>query len=108
MKSLFLQCYNINALNYLIKSCMFAYTIIIITDKKYCFYIPTWFYASHSTMISLLNIQDDISAAFDCKEYSLGFLKILPKHLIQLIKFESLGIRGVKLDWFHSKVTDTT
>src|SRR6218665_3905664 len=63
----------------------------------------------HSTLMSLLNIQDSISATIDRNEYSLGIFINIAKafdtvnHEILLAKLENLGRRGVALSWLLSK-----
>src|SRR6218665_1705724 len=62
----------------------------------------------HSTLMSLLNIQDSISATIDRNEYSLDIFIDIAKafdtvnHEILLAKLENLRIRGVALSWFKS------
>src|SRR6218665_282643 len=69
------------------------------------------FQPGHSTLMSLLNIQDSISAAIDRNQYSLGifidiaFDTVNPE--ILLAKLENLGIRGVALSWFQSYLSST-
>ena len=66
------------------------------------------FQASHSTAMSLRNIHDKISLAFDNNEYSLGVFLDLSKafdivnHKILLKKLELYGIRGIPLLWFEN------
>ena len=63
-------------------------------------------------MMSLLNLQDSISAAIDRNEYSLGVFIDISKafdtvnHDILLSKLENIGIRGVALDWFQSYLSN--
>lgn len=69
------------------------------------------FQPEHSTYMSLLDIQDKISAAFDKNEYSLGIFLDLAKafdtvdHKILLAKLEHYGIRGTALNWLTSYLT---
>ena len=59
-------------------------------------------------VMSFLNFQDNISAAIDCNEYSLGILIDTAKafdmvnHGLLLKKLENLGVRGIALTCFQS------
>ena len=61
--------------------------------------------------MSLIDIQDKISAAIDNNEYSLGIFLDLAKafdtvdHKILLTKLEHYGIRSTALNWFKSYLT---
>jgi exonuclease III len=64
------------------------------------------FRSGHSTVMSLLNIQDKVTQAIDNNEYSIGIFLDLSKafdtvdHNILLKKLENYGVRGVPLSWF--------
>lgn len=66
----------------------------------------------HSTALSLLSLHDNISAAFDRGEYSLGVFVDVAKafdtvnHDLLLLKLDNMGIRGVALSWFRSYLSD--
>src|SRR6218665_484033 len=66
------------------------------------------FQANHSTAMSLLNIHDKISLAFDNYAYSFGVFLDLSRafdtvnHKILLKKLELYGIRGIPLLWFEN------
>lgn len=64
------------------------------------------FQAGHSTMMSLINLQDKISEAIDKNEFSIGVFIDIAKafdtvdHTILICKLENMGIRGIALKWF--------
>ena len=65
------------------------------------------FKPDHSTVMSLLNLQDNKSAAIDRNEYSLGIFIDIAKafdtvNQLLLKKLENLGARGIALTWFQS------
>ena len=83
-----------------------------ITKNNVIFPSQRGFQAVHSPSMSLLNMQDRISAAFERNEYSLGIFFDLAKafdtvdHGILLRKLERYGIRGTQLQWFNSYLED--
>src|ERR1700733_14829777 len=66
------------------------------------------FRTGHSTIMSLLDIHNQITKAIDTKKYSIGIFLDLSKafdtvdHGILLKKLENYGIRGIPLLWFRS------
>src|ERR1043165_555306 len=83
-----------------------------ITKNNVIFPSQRGFQAVNSPSMSLLNMQDRISAAFERNEYSLGIFFDLAKafdtvdHGILLRKLERYGIRGTQLQWFNSYLED--
>lgn len=82
-------------------------------EKKHILYQHQhWFRSGHSTALSLLSLHDNISAAFDRGEYSLGVFVDVAKafdtvnHDLLLLKLDNMGIRGVALSWFRSYLSD--
>ena len=70
------------------------------------------FRTGHSTAMSLINLQEQISAAIDNNEFSVGIFIDLAKafdtvdHVILLKKLQHYGIRGVAYHWFSSYLSD--
>src|SRR5688572_3422809 len=70
------------------------------------------FQSGHSTAMSLLTIQDNISNAFGNNEFSIGIFLDVAKafdtvdHKILLAKLENIGVRGQVLSWFESYLTN--
>jgi len=79
-----------------------------IKQKNILYPLQHGFQPAHSTSMSLIDIQDKISAAIDNNEYSLGIFLDLAKafdtvdHKILLTKLEHYGIRSTALNWFKS------
>jgi Reverse transcriptase (RNA-dependent DNA polymerase) len=69
------------------------------------------FRSGHSTVMSLLDIHNQITKAIDTKKFSVGIFLDLSKafdtvdHEILLKKLENYGIRGPPLSWFRSYLT---
>ena len=82
-----------------------------IKQKNILYPLQHGFQPAHSTSMSLIDIQDKISAAMDNNEYSLGIFLDLAKafdtvdHKILLNKLEHYGIRSTALNWFKSYLT---
>ena len=82
-----------------------------IKQKNILYPLQHGFQPAHSTSMSLIDIQDKISAAIDNNEYSLGIFLDLAKafdtvdHKILLTKLEHYGIRSTALNWFKSYLT---
>jgi len=70
------------------------------------------FRSGHSTAMSLINLQEQISTAIDKSEFSVGIFIDLAKafdtvdHGILLKKLQYYGVRGVALRWFDSYLSD--
>ena len=83
-----------------------------VIKMKILFPFQHGFQAGHSTSMSLLTIQDNISNVIDKKEFSIGVFLDVAKafdtidHDILLAKLENMGIRGLNLDWFRSYLLD--
>jgi Reverse transcriptase (RNA-dependent DNA polymerase) len=83
-----------------------------VIKKKILYVDQHGFQAGHSTVMSLLNIQDKISQAIDNKEFSVGIFLDLSKafdsvdHNILLRKLENYGIRGLPLLWFKNYLSN--
>ena len=65
------------------------------------------FRKNHSTALTLIDLHDKISTAFDRGEFSVGILLDLSKafdtaNIILFDKLEHYGIRGLALDWIRS------
>jgi len=81
--------------------------------KKNILYISQHgFQPGHSTTMSLLHIQDSISAVIDRNEFSIGVFIDVAKAFdtidfgILFKKLENIGIRGTALNWFKSYFED--
>ena len=82
-------------------------------DKMKCLYNKQFgFRSNHSTIHALLVITDKIQRAIENSMYSCGVFLDLSKafdtvnHNILLSKLQSLGIRGIVLDWFRSYLSN--
>src|SRR6218665_3837331 len=70
------------------------------------------FQPGHSTMMSLINLQDKISEAMDRNEYAIGVFIDIAKafdtvdHRLLLKKLDNIGVRGVALDWFQNYLSN--
>ena len=70
------------------------------------------FRSGHSTAMSLINLQEQITTAIDNNEFSVGIFIDLAKafdtvdHGILLKKLQHYGIRGVTHQWFDSYLTN--
>jgi len=70
------------------------------------------FRSGHSTAMSLINLQEQITTAIDNNEFSVGIFIDLAKafdtvdHGILLKKLQHYGIRGVTHQWFSSYLTN--
>ena len=79
-----------------------------ITHNKLLYPLQHGFQPGHSTSMSLLDIQDQISKAIDNNKFSIGIFLDLAKafdtvdHKILIAKLEHYGVRNIALDWFKS------
>src|SRR6218665_2122615 len=81
--------------------------------KKHILYQHQYgFRSGYSSALSLLSLHDNISAAFDRGENSLGVFVDVAKafdtvsHDLLLLKLDNMGIRGVALSWCRSYLSD--
>ena len=96
----------------LLEKIMYSRLYSCIEKKHILYQHQHGFQSGHSTALSLLSLHDDISAAFDRGEYSLGVFVDVAKafdivnHDLLLLKLDNMGIRGVALSWFRSYLSD--
>ena len=87
---------------------MYSRLFDYVDKNKFIMPFQHGFQPGHSMVMPLLNLQDNISAAIDRNEYSLGIFIDISKafdtvnhgHLLK--KLENLGVWGTALTWFQS------
>jgi len=94
--------------NFLKELCMIDCTLsMYISHTNLLYPLQHGFQPGHSTAMSLVDIQDNISKAMDNNEFSIGIFLDLAKafdtvdHKIHLDKLEHYGIRDTALKWFN-------
>src|SRR6218665_66663 len=96
----------------LLEKIMYSRLYSYIEKKHILYQHQHGFRSGHSTALSLLNLHDNISAAFERAEYSLGVFVDVPKafdtvnHDLLLLKLDNMGKRCVALSWFRSNLSD--
>ena len=95
----------------LLEKVMYVRLYNYVTAKGILYKSQHGFQHGHSTLMSLLTVQDNIASAIDRNEYAIGVFVDVAKafdsvnHDILLLKLEHLGIRGIALSWFCNYLT---